>query len=83
MKGEKLWVARKRAKEGEKMRDFLDKFFHSNDWLWRLARTIFQGVVGVVIQALAEGSFKPTQLIIPAVMCVLSPIMAECGKAKE
>jgi len=59
------------------MREFLDNFFHSNDWLWRLARTIFQGVCGVLIQAIVSNGFEPKQLVAPMVMCILSPIMAE------
>lgn len=62
------------------MRKFLDNFFHSNDWLWRLNRTIVQGIFAVIIKALAAGAFVPQDLIIPIVMCILSPIMAEMGK---
>lgn len=63
------------------MRKFLDKFFHSNDWLWRLGRTIVQGILAVLVKAMAAGKFDVKDLIIPMVMCVLSPIMAEMGKS--
>lgn len=65
------------------MREILDKFFHSNDWLWRLGRTIVQGIFAVIIKALASGTFNVQDLIIPIVMCILSPIMAEMGKTKQ
>lgn len=65
------------------MRDFLDKFFHSNDWLWRMNRTIVQGILAVIVKAMAAGKFDVQDLIIPMVMCVLSPIMAEMGKTNE
>lgn len=65
------------------------KFLKSNDTLWRLLRTIVQGIFGVVIANLdtISGAFsipdiwKP--IIAAFVMAVLSPIMAELGKTKE
>ena len=65
------------------MRKYLDLFFHSNDWLWRLGRTIIQGIIAVVIQAIAVGNFDARQLIAPCIMCILSPIMAEMGGKDE
>ncbi len=61
------------------------KFFNSNSTLFRLLRTIVQGVLGVVIANLDMiiGTFsvpdywKP--LIVALVMAVLSPIMAAIG----
>lgn len=61
------------------------KFFNSNSTLFRLLRTIVQGVLGVVIANLDMiiGTFsvpdiwKP--LIVALVMAVLSPVMAAIG----
>ena len=61
------------------------KFFNSNSTLFRLLRTIVQGILGVVIANLDMiiGTFsipdlwKP--LIVALVMAVLSPIMAAIG----
>lgn len=63
----------------------MDKFLHSNEWQWRLARTVVQAVLGFVIANidLITGSFSldPTAktLIVGLVMAVLSPIMAQLG----
>lgn len=70
------------------MRDFLDKFFHSNDWLWRLLRTIAQGIIAVTIANIdvilggfkIDATMKP--IITMGVMSVLSPIMAEFKSAE-
>ncbi len=56
-----------------------------NGWQWRLARTILQGIAGVVIANLdlivgwcvMEPSVRA--LVVALVMAVLSPIMAELG----
>lgn len=61
------------------------KFFSSNDLVWRLLRTIVQGIIGVIIASLDTiiGTFcidpvwKP--FIVALVMAILSPIMAELG----
>ena len=66
----------------------MDKFLTSNDWKYRLLRTIIQGVLGVVVANLdlilgtisIDPSLKP--MIVALVMAVLSPIMALLG-AKE
>lgn len=66
----------------------MDKFLTSNDWQYRLLRTIIQGVLGVVVANLdlilgtisIDPSLKP--MIVALVMAVLSPIMALLG-AKE
>lgn len=61
------------------------KFFNSNSTLFRLLRTIVQGVLGVVIANLDMiiGTFSvPDQwkpLIVALVMAVLSPVMAAIG----
>lgn len=61
----------------------MDLFLHSNDWKWRLARTIVQGVLGVIIanvdlifgQAVMDPSARA--FVVALVMAVLTPIMAE------
>ena len=65
------------------------KFLKSNDTLWRLLRTVFQGIIGVIIANLdtITGAFQIPEIwkpiIAALVMAVLSPIMAELGKSKE
>ena len=46
----------------------MDLFLHSNDWKWRLARTIFG-------QAVMDPSARA--FVVALVMAVLTPIMAE------
>lgn len=66
----------------------MDKFLTSNEWQYRLLRTIIQGVLGVIVANLdvLTGAFifDPTMkgVIVALVMAVLSPIMALLG-AKE
>ena len=66
----------------------MDKFLTSNEWQYRLLRTIIQGLLGVVIANLdvITGAFvlDPTMkgVIVALVMAVLSPIMALLGKDK-
>ena len=59
-------------------------FFESNEASARVLRTIVQGILGVLISYLstiATGAPEIVSLlIIPCVMAVLSPIMAEIGK---
>ena len=61
-------------------------FLTSNEWNWRLARTIVQGVLGVFVanidMILGYAVLDPTMraLVVAFVMAVLSPIMAEIGK---
>lgn len=65
------------------------KFLSSNTALWRMLRTIFQGILGVIIANLdtITGSFsipdvwKP--IIAALVMAFLSPIMATLGGKAE
>ena len=65
----------------------MTKFLTSNEWEWRLLRTIAQGVLGVVVAnvdllvgtAVLEPSWRA--LVVALVMAVLSPLMAELGKA--
>lgn len=66
----------------------MEKFLISNDWKYRLLRTIIQGVLGVIVANLdlilgtvaTDPLLKP--MIVALVMAVLSPIMALLG-AKE
>jgi len=63
----------------------MNKFLTSNDWKYRLARTIVQGILGVIVANidLIAGAviLDPTQraLAVALVMAVLSPIMATLG----
>ena len=67
----------------------MNKFLTSNDWKYRLARTIVQGILGVIIANidLIVGScvLDPSQraMIVALVMAVLSPIMAALGGPEE
>ena len=63
----------------------MNEFLASNDWQWRLLRTIVQGVLGVVIANLdlimGWCVLDPSThgLVVALVMAVLSPIMAALG----
>ena len=63
----------------------MNEFLSSNNWKWRLARTIAQGVLGVFIAnidlILGYAILDPTMraLVVAFVMAVLSPIMAALG----
>ena len=67
----------------------MNDFLTSNEWQWRLLRTIAQGVLGVVVAnidllvgvAVLEPSWRA--LVVALVMAVLSPLMAEIGKGNE
>ena len=65
------------------------KFLTSNDWQYRLLRTIVQGIIGVLIANLDVliGSLTISDTLRPIIvalcMAVLSPIMAEIGRAQE
>lgn len=62
----------------------MNEFLTSNEWHW-LARTIVQGILGVVIAnidvlmgtAVLDATWRP--ICVALVMAVLSPIMAELG----
>ena len=64
-------------------------FLTSNEWQWRLLRTIAQGVLGVVVANIdllvGVAVLEPTwrALVVALVMAVLSPLMAEIGKGNE
>ena len=65
----------------------METFLTSNEWSWRLARTIVQGVLGVVVAnvdmlvgcALLAPEWRPIGVAL--VMAVLTPVMAELGAA--
>ena len=67
----------------------MNKFLKSNDWQYRLLRTIVQGVLGVIIANidLIVGAciLDPSQraLVVALVMAILSPIMAMLGGQDE
>ena len=63
----------------------MGEFLRSNEWQWRLARTVVQGVIGVLIAnvdlivgwCVLDPSVRG--LVVALVMAVLSPVMAELG----
>ena len=67
----------------------MKKFFTSNDPLYRLLRTIVQGVIGVVVANIDViiGGFvfdiTTRTIIVGIVMAILSPIMALLGKEEN
>lgn len=67
----------------------MEKFLTSNDWKYRLLRTIVQGVLGVIIANVdvITGAFviDPTTkgIIVALVMAILSPIMALLGQKED
>ncbi|MBR3316139.1 MAG: hypothetical protein IKG18_18620 [Atopobiaceae bacterium] len=67
----------------------MKEFLTSNEWQWRLVRTVVQGVIGVVVANLdlivgwcvMDPSVRA--LVVALVMAVLSPIMAAMGGDDE
>ena len=63
----------------------MNEFLTSNEWHWRLARTIVQGILGVVVAnvdvLMGAAVLDPTwrAICVALVMAVLSPVMAELG----
>ena len=63
----------------------MHEFLNSNEWQWRLARTVVQGVIGVLVAnvdlivgwCVVEPQVRG--LVVALVMAVLSPVMAELG----
>lgn len=61
----------------------MEQFLKSNEWQWRLARTIVQGILGVIVanidlifgQVVLDPACRA--LFVALVMAVLSPVMAE------
>ncbi len=67
----------------------MNRFLTSNEWQWRLLHTVVQGVLGVVVAnvdlLMGVAVLDPTwrALCVAMVMAVLSPVMAELGKAGD
>ncbi len=67
----------------------MNNFLSSNDLVYRLLRTIVQGIIGVAITYLdviigtftIPDEFKP--IIVAIVMAILSPIMKTLGKEEQ
>ena len=67
----------------------MNKFLKSNETKYRLARTIFQGIIGVLVAYLdvivgvmaIPNELRP--MIVALVMAVLSPIMSELGVSQD
>ena len=63
----------------------MNTFLTSNDAKWRLARTIAQGIIGIVIAnidlIMGQVILDPAQraVVVALVMAVLSPFMAAIG----
>lgn len=63
----------------------MNTFLTSNEWQWRLARTIVQGALGVVVANIdtivGAAVLDPASRAICVAFCmaVLSPVMAEIG----
>lgn len=64
----------------------MSESLQGNEWYWRLARTVAQGVLGVIVANLdllvGATALAPEwrALVFALVMAVLSPAMAELGK---
>lgn len=64
----------------------MSEFLNSNEWGWRLLRTVAQGVFGVVVAnvdlLMGCAGLDPTwrAVCVALVMAVLSPVMAALGK---
>lgn len=71
------------------MKEFFTRFLTGNEWYWRLARTIVQGALGVIVANLdmiigrLEISTEFRAMLVALVMAILSPIMAEIGRGIE
>lgn len=67
----------------------MSKFLTSNDPMWRCARTIVQGILGVIVAQLPQvlGLYQLDPVwsasIVALTMAVLSPIMAMLGSEEE
>ena len=71
------------------MKEFWKTFLTSNETKYRLARTILQGIIGVLIANLDllvsqfHLSADMKALVVALVMAILSPLMSELGAAIE
>lgn len=67
----------------------MNRFLTSNERQWRFMRTVVQGVLGVVVAnvdlLMGVAVLDPTRraLCVAMVMAVLSPVIAELGKASD
>ena len=67
----------------------MNEFLKSNETKYRLARTIVQGVIGVLIAnidlliGMIQIPMELKPMIVAIVMAVLSPIMSELGGYSE
>lgn len=65
----------------------MNTFLTSNEAKYRLARTILQGIIGVLVAnidtIMGQVVLDPAQraIIVPVVMAILSPIMAALGQS--
>lgn len=67
----------------------MNEFLTSNDWQYRLLRTIFQGILGVIVanidlivgQCVLDPQWRA--LVVALVMAVLSPVMAQLGTEEQ
>ena len=63
----------------------MNEFLTSNEWPWRLARTVVQGILGVLVAnvdvLMGAAVLDPTwrAICVALVMAVLSPVRAELG----
>lgn len=66
----------------------MNTFLTSNEAKYRLARTILQGIIGIVIAnidlIMGQVILDPSQraVVVALVMAILSPIMASLGQAE-
>ena len=64
----------------------MNRFLTGNEWNWRLARTIVQGVLGVFVANIdvlvGAVVLDPSARAIVVALCMaaLSPVMAEIGR---
>ena len=69
------------------MGDFCRNFLSSNEWQYRMLRTVIQGIIGVILANidLIVGTFVIDPLwkgiIVASCMTFLSPVMARLGQA--
>ena len=67
----------------------MEEFLTSNDPMWRCARTIVQGILGVIVAQLPQvlGLYQLDPVwsasIVALTMAVLSPVMAMLGSEEE
>ena len=63
----------------------MKRFLTSNEWQWRLLRTIVQGIIGVIVANIdviagyivLDPSIRA--IVVALVMAILSPVMAMLG----